>query len=196
MRIISGLARGRKLFTPGKTKSIRPTSDRAREALFSIIGNRVVSARILDLYAGTGALGVEALSRGARQAVFVDKHHMALELIRKNCALYVQAMEKDLSDEIVIIQHDLRRDLPLKHPQCSEESAPFDLIFLDPPYEQGLAESSLEKLDCSPLLTSTTLVIAEECSGETLPDAFTYLILTDKRRYGETGFWFYTVKES
>lgn len=104
-------------------------------------------------------------------------------------------MDKELSDEIFIIQHDLRRGLPLKHPQCSDESAPFDLIFLDPPYEQGLAESCLRDVDASPLLTSATLVIAEEYSAETLPDSFTNLILADTRRYGETGFWFYTVKE-
>ena len=77
MRIISGHARGRQLFTPGNSNHIRPTSDRAREALFSIIGNRVLSARVLDLYAGTGALGLEALSRGASQAVFVDYHRKA-----------------------------------------------------------------------------------------------------------------------
>ncbi len=87
MRIISGFARGRKLVTPGKSHSIRPTTDRAREALFSIIGNSLVSAKILDLYAGTGALGLEAFSRGAKQVVFVEKKKKALELKKQNSTL-------------------------------------------------------------------------------------------------------------
>ncbi|MEA3466818.1 MAG: 16S rRNA (guanine(966)-N(2))-methyltransferase RsmD [Thermodesulfobacteriota bacterium] len=193
MRIISGMARGRKLFTPGQSKSIRPTTDRAREALFSIIGTRVIAARVLDLYAGTGALGLEALSRGARQVVFVDKHHKALELIKKNCALCVQNMAPEQTTRAVIIKHDLRRSLNLIFPESPDEKV-FDLVFLDPPYEQGLAQASLEALDTSQFLTSTSLVIAEECSGEKLPDSFTRLILSDQRRYGDTGLWFYTVK--
>ncbi len=193
MRIISGEARGRKLFTPGQSNSIRPTTDRAREALFSIIGTRVVSARVLDLYAGTGALGLEALSRGARQAVFVDKHHKALELIKKNCALCVQNIATEPEKRAIIIKHDLRRSINLNFPDSIQENA-FDLIFLDPPYEQGLAHATLDALDTSQLLASNSLVIAEECSGQKLPDSFTRLILSDQRRYGDTGFWFYTVK--
>ncbi len=187
------MARGRKLFTPGQSQSIRPTTDRAREALFSIIGNRVISARVLDLYAGTGALGLEALSRGAMQAVFVDKHHKALELIKKNCALCIPDMYTGQTKKTVIIKHDLRRSLNLNFPESPDEKV-FDLIFLDPPYEQGLAEATLEALDISQFLTSTSLVIAEECSGEKLPDYFTRLTLSDQRRYGDTGFWFYDVK--
>jgi len=193
LRIISGEARGRKLFTPGQSNSIRLTTDRAREALFSIIGTRVVSARVLDLYAGTGALGLEALSRGARQAVFVDKHHKALELIKKNCALCVQNIATEPEKRAIIIKHDLRRSINLNFPDSIQENA-FDLIFLDPPYEQGLAHATLDALDTSQLLASNSLVIAEECSGQKLPDSFTRLILSDQRRYGDTGFWFYTVK--
>ena len=92
MRIISGLARGRKLATPGQSKSIRPTTDRAREALFSIIGSKVVSANVLDLFAGTGALGLEAFSRGAKQVVFVDFHQTSLQLIQQNCISCMQSM--------------------------------------------------------------------------------------------------------
>ena len=191
MRIISGHARGRKLFTPGNSNLIRPTSDRAREALFSIIGHRVISARVLDLYAGTGALGVESLSRGASQVVFVDKDRNALELIKKNCYLCLHNMDQEEKTKAIIIKHDLSRGLNLKIDK-NFGSETFDLIFLDPPYEKGLAEKSLTAIDTSNLITSSTLIIAEECSGETLPDSFSRLTLSDKRRYGDTGFWFYT----
>lgn len=195
MRIISGHARGRRLFTPGHSNLIRPTSDRAREALFSIVGDRVFSAHVLDLYAGTGALGLEALSRGAAQVVFVDKHHKALELIKRNCTLCLQCMETAQDDSAIIIKHDLSRGLNLKGDE-SFKSRTFDIIFIDPPYKKGLAEKTLTALDSSGFITSNTLVIAEECSGETLPDSFTRLTLTDQRRYGDTGFWLYTVTSS
>ncbi len=193
MRIISGYSRGLKLITPGKSNQIRPTTDRAREALFSIIGNSVLGARVLDLYAGTGALGLEALSRGARQVVFVDKQHNALQLIKQNCSLCLQGMDPEQQKNTIIIKHDLSRGLNF---QANETlvSSPFDIIFLDPPYENGLAEKSLAAIDTSDLITSKTIIIAEECSGETLPESFSRLILSDKRRYGDTGFWFYKIK--
>lgn len=95
----------------------------------------------------------------------------------------------------IIIKHDLSRGLSLKREQFSNPE-PFDLIFLDPPYEKGLAVKSLTELDSSAFITSTTLVIAEESSGETFPDSLTRLTLLQKRRYGDTGFWFYTVAPS
>lgn len=192
MRIISGHARGRKLLTPGNSNLIRPTADRAREALFSIIGNRISSALVLDLYAGTGALGLESLSRGASQVVFVEKHIKALELIRKNCDLCLKSMEPGAGKRAIIIKHDLTRGINLP-PDKAFGVESFDLIFLDPPYQKGLAEKSLIDIDNSSLLKSNTLVIAEDCSGEKLPEAFSRLKLSDKRRYGETGFWFYTI---
>jgi 16S rRNA (guanine966-N2)-methyltransferase len=190
LRIISGLARGRKLLTPGKSNLIRPTTDRAREALFSIIGNSIESARVLDLYAGTGALGLEAFSRGAKQVVFIEKQNTAMKLIHQNCTLCCMGLKKNHDDSIIVIKHDLRRGLPIKHP-IFEESASFDLIFLDPPYKKGLAIESLITLDNSHILNSTTLIIAEESSAETLPDSFSRITLTDQRNYGDTGFWFY-----
>ena len=127
MRIISGWARGRKLFTPPPRETlIRPTSDRAREALFNIIGARVQGASVLDLFAGTGALGIEALSRGAKNVCFVEYHPQALDLIRRNIQICMDAYakqekghgDKPISsnlDEVTpatLIKHDLRRGLP------------------------------------------------------------------------------------
>jgi len=193
LRIISGLAKGRKLHTPANASGIRPTTDRAREALFSIIGSRVSSASVLDLYAGTAALGLEAFSRGAKQVVFVDKHRNALELIKKNCRLCCKGIEDIRADELIVIKHDLRRGLHLVHSKL-DESSRFDLIFLDPPYKKGLAEQTLHNLDTSQLLQASTLVIAEESSKESLPDSLSNLVLFDQRRYGDTAFWFYSVK--
>lgn len=151
-----------------------------------------MSASVLDLYAGTGALGLEAFSRGAKQVVFIEKHKKALELIKQNCSLCCMGLKNIQDDTLIIIQHDLNRGLPVKHP-VFEESKGFDLIFLDPPYKKGLAEKKLLFLNNSDFLTSTTLVIAEENSGETLPESFSRLTLTDQRKYGDTGFWFYQV---
>lgn len=187
------MARGRKLFTPGQSNIIRPTTDRAREALFSIIGKRVVSAQVLDLYAGTGALGLEALSRGASHIVFVDNYHKSLEIIKKNYALCAQSLPADQKDCGLILKHDLRKGVNLNFAHRANHET-FDLIFLDPPYEQGLAKKCLENIDKSNLLGSDSLIIAEELSLERLPDSFTRLVLSDQRRYGDTGFWFYTVE--
>ena len=195
MRIISGLARGRKLLTPGKSNLIRPTTDRAREALFSIIGNRLMSARVLDLYAGTGALGLEAFSKGAKQVVFIEKFNNAIKLIHQNCVLCCMGLNNIHDDNLIVIKHDLRRGLPIKHPIFDKHGS-FDIIFLDPPYKKGLAEESLLSLDNSHFLNFTTLIIAEESSAETLPESFTRLTLTDQRKYGDTGFWFYKIKKS
>lgn len=193
MRIISGHARGRKLLTPGNSKLIRPTSDRAREALFSIIGDHIYAARVLDLYAGTGALGIEALSRGAEQTVFVDKHRTALDLIWENCKLCLEVFKETLHKKAIIIKHDLSRGLSL-HQGNTSLADPFDIVFLDPPYGKGLTEQTLKALDKSPFLLPTTRIVAEEFSGENLPESFSRLRLTDKRKYGETGFWFYSVE--
>ncbi|MCK5070599.1 MAG: 16S rRNA (guanine(966)-N(2))-methyltransferase RsmD [Desulfocapsa sp.] len=193
MRIISGYARGRKLFTPGNTNIIRPTTDRAREALFSIIGHKIIDARVLDLYAGTGALGLESLSRGATQAIFIDKHQKSLELIQKNYALCFPSSEETETFKATIIKHDLNRGLNLQDNQFLK-SINFDIVFLDPPYEKGLAQSTLKLLAESALINAQTLIIAEESSGQTLPDLIGSLTLIDQRRYGDTGFWFYKVQ--
>ncbi len=196
MRIISGRARGRRLFTPpGQSRDIRPTSDRAREALFSILAGNIKGARVLDLYAGTGALGVEALSRGARQVVFVDTDRQALALIQKNCQLCLQDDTADSATRAVIIRHDLKRGLSFQSHAPIEDSF-FDIIFLDPPYKKGLAADSLTDLSRSELVTEETIVIAEEGSGETLARSFGPLTLYDQRRYGDTGFWFYRLRSA
>lgn len=188
MRIISGKSRGRKLHTPkelrGKASLIRPTSDRARESLFNIIGRRILGAKVLDLFAGTGALGLEALSRGAEQVFFVDHSPYACALIAENCRL---CNEEGAS-------HVLRRDLrksPVFLKKIAGDGA-FDFIFMDPPYGQGFVRNLLYFLGKEVMiLNDNGMIIIEEVHDAILPEESQGLVLHDCRIYGETGFWFY-----
>lgn len=193
MRIIGGTARGRKLFTPPlHEKCIRPTSDRAREALFNIIGNQVVHATVLDLFAGTGALGLEAFSRNARFVVFIDNNHLALQLIKKNILHCLTGYSGDC--EMRVVKHDLSNNIPLN--KLPKETHPgFDLIFADPPYAKNLSFSVLEFVNNSSLLTENGLLIVEERRNVQLPLSLQKLKLTDRRLYGDTVFYFYRFSE-
>ncbi len=164
--------------------TIRPTSDRAREALFSIIGAAVTEAVVLDFFAGTGALGLEALSRGARSAVFVDNHRKATELIQKNIVLC------GFSERSIVIKKDLTKGLSFLGKMLPVDG--FILVFLDPPYRMKLGQLLLTELGNTINLTgSRCLVIAEDEAAEDLPTQAGSLTLCDQRRYGETGFWLY-----
>src|SRR6187455_1734073 len=156
MRIVGGRLRGRTLAAP-KSQAIRPTADRLREALFNILihayDDPVSGARVLDLFAGTGALGLEALSRGAAFALFVDDGAEARALMRENVeALGVAAVTKIF-----------RRDATKLGPAHPVE--PFSLAFLDPPYGKGLAEKSLAALRAGGWLTPDALVVVEEAKS-------------------------------
>ncbi|MDA8166056.1 MAG: 16S rRNA (guanine(966)-N(2))-methyltransferase RsmD [Desulfobacteraceae bacterium] len=189
MRIIAGTARGRRLAAPARTKGkppIRPTADRAREALFSILGPAVAGARVLDLFAGTGALGLEALSRGAAYAVFVDRNREAVALIRENIRLC------GFDDRALLIQRDLAKGLGF----LAELAAPdFSLVFFDPPYGTGMAARLVVELKKGKGLATGAIVVAEDAPGEELPQASGTLRLFDRRRYGDTGFWLYHREE-
>src|SRR6187397_463557 len=156
MRIVGGRLRGRALAAP-KSQAIRPTADRLRESLFNILvhayGDPVTGARVLDLFAGTGALGLEGISRGAAFALFVDDGAEARALLRQNVeALGVAAVTK-------IFRRDATKLGPA-HPV-----APFSLAFLDPPYRMGLAERALVSAREGEWLTDDALVAVEEKTG-------------------------------
>jgi 16S rRNA (guanine966-N2)-methyltransferase len=149
MRVIAGSARGTRL---GRVPAgVRPVSDRVREGLFSSLGGRLEGARVLDLYAGTGALGIEALSRGAEDAVFVDASPAAVSAVRDNLA------RTGFEDRTTVHRSDVRRFLE-RRPADLEG---FDLVFLDPPYESGGSELDpvLELLDVNPLLREGFTVV-------------------------------------
>ncbi len=173
MRIISGACRGRKL-THVQGQDIRPTSDRVREALFNIIGPCIRNMRVLDLFAGTGAVGLEALSRGAEAVVFVDAAQTACDLIHKNIALC------RMQDRSTVQCHDLVAS-PL--PDFQKE---FNLVFLDPPYNKGLAEQVLEKKGFIDLLAPNALIIIEQEVKEHLDIPIKTLDIYRQKKYSKT----------
>jgi 16S rRNA (guanine(966)-N(2))-methyltransferase RsmD len=150
MRVISGKARGTKLFAPDDSKTIRPTSDYVRENLFNIIQQDVAEATFLDVFAGTGAVGIEALSRGAGSAVFIDNSQKAVELIKKN-------LEKtNLADFAVIIKGSMPETLK------KLSGRKFDIIFLDPPYfEGGLPDKTLNEVLEQDILDENGIIVIE-----------------------------------
>lgn len=185
MRIISGSARGRKLLAPGQRFGdlIRPTSDRAREAIFNILADKILGARVLDLCAGTGALGLEALSRGALLAVFVDGQRFVTELIERNIDLC------GFVERATVFHKDLARGLAFLTPRQPAEG--FDLVFLDPPYGGTLALQSLESLAAGNFLAAKGIVVLEDAATAQYPEIMGSLACIDRRRYGEAGFWLY-----
>jgi len=175
MRIVGGRLRGRALAAP-KSQAIRPTADRLRESLFNILahayGDPVAGARVLDLFAGTGALALEAISRGAAFALFVDDGAQARALIRQNVeALGLAALTR-------IFRRDATK-LGAAHPL-----EPFSLVFLDPPYGKGLAEQALASARAGGWLANDALIVVEEAEGAfKAPDGFAEL---ERRKYDGT----------
>lgn len=189
MRIISGTARGRQLTTPPqKDNSIRPTADRAREALFNIIGVGVKNCQVLDLFAGTGALGLEAFSRGAQHVVLVDKNPLSLAIIKKNISLFSGAKEEQ---NIIVIKDDLYHPNFLKK-LPDNISRQFDLIFADPPYGKDFSLPILQYVNDNNVLRNDGTIIIEERHDIVLPEQLSRLKRFDSRKYGETGFSFYS----
>ena len=178
MRIVAGAFGGRRLNTPRGLK-IRPTSDRVREAIFSIIAPHLAEARVLDLFAGTGALGLEALSRGAAHVVFVDENPGAIRLIRANAALC------GAGGRATVVEAPVERALR----RMSTIETSFDLVFLDPPYGQGLVEKTFPHL--TEVTHSGTLAVAEHHVKDILPDAVGAWMKSRERRYGDTAVSFY-----
>jgi 16S rRNA (guanine966-N2)-methyltransferase len=176
MRIVGGRLGGRTLASP-RSQAIRPTADRLRESLFNILvhayGDPVTGARVLDLYAGTGALGLEALSRGAAFALFVDDAAEARALLRENIATL------GLGGVTRIFRRDATRLGPA-HPV-----EPFSLVFLDPPYGKGLAEKALVSAQAGGWLAPGALIVVEEAADAAFsaPAGFEDV---ERRRYDDT----------
>ena len=167
MRIISGSARGRRLNTP-TGMDIRPTTDKVKEALFSILQFDLPGKYVLDLFAGTGQLGLEALSRGAAHAVFTDSSKKAVELIKKNVAL------TGFGPQSTVLQTDAFSYL-------AATDATFDIVLLDPPYEKGLCEKAVGLLPR--VLRAGAVVVCETRPEEQLPDSVGDLTAVKVYRY-------------
>ncbi len=169
MRVISGSARGTKLFCP-EGMDVRPTHDRVKEAVFSMLQNQLYGALVLDLFAGTGALGIEALSRGAKEAVFVDRAESSLKLVEAN-------LEKThLKEKAKVTKSDY-------HSFLQNTNLKFDLIFLDPPYHEDFLEKALALIAEKKLLAPGGMIYCET-EGEPPACAESLFCVERDKKYG------------
>ena len=180
MKIIGGVARGRKLKVP-KGHAVRPTAARVKESLFNILPHDFSGLRVLDLFAGSGNVSIEALSRGAIAAVLIDESARSAAVIRENLTrldLYRRAQVW-----VAPVARTLRK--------LDQSGDKFDLIFLDPPYDKGLVSTTLRDIGKSSLLSPTAIVVVEHSERETVNSSYGNLILNDRRRYGDTCLSFF-----
>lgn len=185
MRITGGRDKGRRL-TPLKGMSIRPTSDKVREAIFDLLGQDMREFRVLDLFSGTGSLGLEALSRGASRALFIDHSIRATDLLKKNVRLcgYEDRSEILVGDVIRIVKS-----------QPFRLKGRFDVVFIDPPYAKNLIPEVLESLSCAGSCANPSIVVVESSKMDELPDTMGRLEMTKYRTYGDTKITLYRCED-
>ncbi len=175
MRIITGSAKGTKLKTP-QGLNTRPTADRIKESLFNILGPRINGAAVLDLFAGTGNLGLEALSRGARHAIFVDHSPVSIGIIKDN------AIRTGLQEKCDVFRGDVLKILL----RLQRENKFFDIIFCDPPYNQGWIQQVVAFLDVNSLMNPQGILVLEHSRHDELTTELNVLQVKRMERYGET----------
>ncbi|MEO8610311.1 MAG: 16S rRNA (guanine(966)-N(2))-methyltransferase RsmD [Chloroflexota bacterium] len=183
IRVIAGSAKGRKLkLVPGDTT--RPVMDRVKESLFNIIGRNIIDATFLDLFAGTGSVGIEALSRGAKHAVFIDMERKAIQTIQDNITV------TKFGDKATI-----RRDNAFNFLK-QEPTQVFDFIYIAPPQYKGMWQEILQALDLNPgWVHAGSNIIVQIDPSESAPIALEYLETVDQRRYGNTLLWFFAATQ-
>lgn len=182
MRVIAGSAKGHKLDSPVGWDT-RPTTDRIKESLFNMLSPRLYDCRFLDLFSGTGAIGIEALSRGARQAVFAEQNKDCASILMKNL------IHTKLQDKGLLFTMDVASTLNL----LAKQKEPFDIIFLDPPYHSSLAEATLHQLSNSHLLQPNGLLVLEHSSQE--PVVYPGWNVDKEKIYKTTKLTFLTLEE-
>ena len=183
VRVISGSARGLKLNTPGDDR-VRPTTDRVKESMFIIVQDWVYDSQVLDLFAGSGALGIEALSRGASQAVFCDNSLDSIKIIKSN-------IEKArVVDRSQIVSGDFKRCL--RDMEAKNQS--FDMIFVDPPYYEGLFEEVLDTIRSCKILKKDGIVIVEHDAKRPIGQVEGLEVYKEKK-YGITMLTFYCLED-
>ena len=175
MRIISGEFKSRKIKFP-KTRLTRPMTDRSKETVFNILGGLVIGKHVLDLYAGSGSLGLEALSRGALDAVFVDKSPTAIRTIEQNI------LELRLARKAECLQADVATVIE----KMKKKNAFFSLVFIDPPFNQGWVKKTLIKLDQSGIVLPFGQVVVGHTRQEELPDSLQTLKLARTKKIGQS----------
>ncbi|MCK4463841.1 MAG: 16S rRNA (guanine(966)-N(2))-methyltransferase RsmD [Candidatus Omnitrophica bacterium] len=183
MRIISGKYKGRKINFP-KSPYIRPTQDRVREALFNVLARSISGVNALDLFAGSGAFGIEALSRGAKNVTFVDNNFKCVRIIKENLR------NIDIEDRANILRMDALRAIK----KLSKTGNKFDIVFLDPPYYKGLSKKTLISLNQYDILSHTNIIVAEHFKKDILPYNIDNMIFFKQKRFGDTVLSFYRKK--
>ena len=194
MRVIAGTFRGRRLATPKGNRLVRPTADRVKESVFSILQEQIVDANFLDLCAGTGSIGIEALSRGAKHVTFLERDPRCIEIIERNLHTC------DLLTESQARYHLLRRDVVKGIAYLCKRSTLFEIIYFDPPYGIDLAGGSQLYTTCLPLLAENSLLcgggilLVEHAKRVVLPDTVGSMKRSRQARYGDTVVSFYQKK--
>lgn len=184
MRVISGKARGLKLNAP-KNDDVRPTTDRVKESLFNMINSYIMDSDVLDLFAGTGSLGIECLSRGSNKCIFVDNSKESINIVKSNIK------KARVESESTILNLDFKsaiNSLGLKNEK-------FDIIFMDPPYYKNMFSDALGSIDNKNLLKEDGIIVVEHDTKDKFPDNIGRLYKTRDKKYGNTTITFYKVEE-
>ncbi len=180
MRVTGGIGRGRHLKVPSGSR-VRPTSDKVKQALFNILGDRIVDAAFLDLFAGAGGIGIEALSRAAGSVVFVDSSRESIDIIKHNI-------------ESASFTTRAKTVLSKVEPFLRKQSGPYDIVFLDPPYAEEL-QPLLEHVAAAGVVKADGVVIAEHFKKQPSPEKAGLLSLYREARYGDTVLAFYAMNK-
>lgn len=184
MRVISGKVRGLKLDTP-KNDDVRPTTDRVKESLFNIINPYVIDSNVLDLFAGTGSLGIECLSRGALSATFVDVSKDSINIVKSN------VKKARVENESTILNLDFKTAID----RLNVQNKKFDIIFMDPPYYKNMFIDALSNIDNSDLLSEDGIIVVEHDTKDKFIDKIGRLEKSKEKKYGNTTLTFYKLEE-
>ncbi|MCB0367085.1 MAG: 16S rRNA (guanine(966)-N(2))-methyltransferase RsmD [Bdellovibrionaceae bacterium] len=182
MRIIAGKYRGRKLVS-FQAGHIRPTTDRVKESLFNKIAPYIEGARVLDLFAGTGNLGIEALSRGAAEVVFVEKSGRSLQILKKNLTTL------GINEDVKVVKDDVFKFVK------KWDGAPFDVVLADPPFTEKIAHPVMEILAQFPLVTPEGLIVIESSHQEPIGENYPPYNFLDRRSFGDKNVSFFSMPE-
>lgn len=180
MRVITGTAKGHKLKVP-KGLSVRPTTDRIKESLFNILGNNLKDCVVLDLFAGSGSVGIEFLSRGAKECYFIDNSVISIKIIKENLN------KTNLIDKSYVYKNTAEKAIKI----LGSRGVKFDYIFMDPPYEKGLVIPTLEVIAAENLLEEEGIIIVEHESSLDLSNEIISFVKVRENNYGSTKITFY-----
>lgn len=184
LRVISGKVRGLKLDTP-KNEDVRPTTDRVKESLFNIINSYIMDSNVLDLFAGTGSLGIECLSRGASSATFVDVSKDSINIVKSNIK------KARVENQSTILNLDFKNAID----RLKAQNSKFDVIFMDPPYYKNMFIDALANIDNANLLAEDGIIIVEHDTKDKFEDKIGRLEKTKEKKYGNTTLTFYKMEE-